>query len=98
MALSLTEARVTIAPMPDTTAIDQDHDRQRCRRTCASSGSKWEPKMGYSRAVRAGNVIAVTGCVGINADGTNPKMMGEQAGAASTSCCRRRRPGGVPRT
>jgi len=37
-------------------------------RRCASSGSKWEPKMGYSRAVRSGNFIAVTGTVGINAD------------------------------
>ena len=37
---------------------------------CASSGSKWEPILGYSRAVRTGNVIAVTGCVGVNADGT----------------------------
>ena len=34
--------------------------------------------MGYSRAVRVGNVIAVTGTVGINADGTYPKTMGEQ--------------------
>ena len=48
-------------------------------RKCASSGSAWEPKMGYSRAVRAGNVIAVTGTVGINADGTYPKTVGEQA-------------------
>lgn len=39
-------------------------------RKCASSGSAWEPKLGYSRAVRSGNTIAVTGCVGINADGT----------------------------
>jgi len=46
---------------------------------CACSGSKWEPKMGYSRAVRSGNVIAVTGTVGINADGQYPKSMGEQA-------------------
>jgi enamine deaminase RidA (YjgF/YER057c/UK114 family) len=46
---------------------------------CASSGSKWEPIMGYSRAVRAGNTIAVTGSVGINADGTYSKSMGEQA-------------------
>ncbi|HEX8341170.1 MAG TPA: RidA family protein [Tepidisphaeraceae bacterium] len=66
--------------MPDATANPiRITTEQRCRRTCASSGSKWEPKMGYSRAVRAGNVIAVTGCVGINADGTYPKMMGEQA-------------------
>ena len=35
--------------------------------------------MGYSRAVRSGNVIAVTGCVGINADGTYPTTVGEQA-------------------
>ena len=48
-------------------------------RQCASSGSKWEPIMGYSRAVRSGNVIAVTGCVGINADGTYSKSIGEQA-------------------
>ena len=46
---------------------------------CASSGSKWEPIMGYSRAVRSGSHVAVTGTVGINADGTYPKTMGEQA-------------------
>ncbi len=51
---------------------------ERCGRKCASSGSKWEPIMGYSRAVRSGNVIAVTGTVGINADGTYAKSMGEQ--------------------
>jgi enamine deaminase RidA (YjgF/YER057c/UK114 family) len=51
----------------------------RAGRKCASSGSKWEPKMGYSRAVRSGNFIAVTGTVGINADGTYAKSMGEQA-------------------
>lgn len=50
----------------------------RAGRRCASSGSKWEPIMGYSRAVRSGNTIAVTGCVGINADGTYAKTFGEQ--------------------
>ena len=44
----------------------------------AGSGSKWEPIMGYSRAVRSGSHIAVTGTVGVNADGTYPKTMGEQ--------------------
>jgi enamine deaminase RidA (YjgF/YER057c/UK114 family) len=44
----------------------------------ASSGSAWEPKMGYSRAVRAGNIIAVTGTVGINADGTYSKSLADQ--------------------
>jgi len=51
---------------------------ERAGRTCASSGSKWEPIMGYSRAVRAGNIIAVTGSVGINADGTYSKSLGDQ--------------------
>ncbi len=43
---------------------------ERTGRRCASSGSKWEPLMGYSRAVRSGPFIAVTGTVGIKADGT----------------------------
>ena len=51
---------------------------ERAGRRCASSGSKWEPIMGYSRAVRACNLIAVTGSVGINADGTYSKSVGEQ--------------------
>jgi enamine deaminase RidA (YjgF/YER057c/UK114 family) len=50
----------------------------RAGRRCASSGSKWEPLMGYSRAVRAGGHIAVTGSVGVNADGTYAKSVGEQ--------------------
>jgi enamine deaminase RidA (YjgF/YER057c/UK114 family) len=52
--------------------------QNRSGRKCASSGSKWEPIMGYSRAVRSGNMIAVTGTVGINADGTYAKTIGEQ--------------------
>ena len=47
-------------------------------RKCASSGSKWEPIMGYSRAVRSGNTIAITGSVGINADGTYDPDLGKQ--------------------
>src|SRR5829696_7054461 len=50
----------------------------RAGRRCASSGSKWQPIMGYSRAVRAGNWIAVTGSVGINADGTYSASLGDQ--------------------
>jgi len=44
----------------------------------ASSGSAWEPKIGYSRAVRVGSTIAITGTVGVNADVTFPKPIGEQ--------------------
>jgi enamine deaminase RidA (YjgF/YER057c/UK114 family) len=51
---------------------------ERAGRTVASSGSKWEPAMGYSRAVRAGNLIAVTGTVGVKADGTYSPSLAEQ--------------------
>ena len=51
----------------------------RAGRQTASSGSKWEPIMGYSRAVRSGNLIAVTGTVGANADGSYSPSVGAQA-------------------
>lgn len=51
---------------------------QRAGRPTASSGAKWEPIVGYSRAVRSGNFIAVTGTVGINADGKFPSTVAEQ--------------------
>ena len=50
----------------------------RAGRKTASSGSKWEPVMGYSRAVRSGNWIAVTGTVGVNADGTYSASLADQ--------------------
>jgi len=50
----------------------------RAGRKTASSGSKWEPIMGYSRAVRSGNLIAVTGTVGVNADGKYSPSMVDQ--------------------
>jgi enamine deaminase RidA (YjgF/YER057c/UK114 family) len=51
----------------------------RAGRKTASSGSKWEPLMGYSRAVRSGNTIAVTGTVGVGADGKYSPNVGDQA-------------------
>ena len=44
-----------------------------------STGSVWEPKMGYSRAVRKGSMIFVTGTVGINADKSYTPDVGAQA-------------------
>jgi len=47
-------------------------------RKYASTGSKWEPIIGYSRAVRTGSTITVTGTVGVNADGSYPSGMAAQ--------------------
>ena len=36
-----------------------------------SSGAKWEDLVGYSRAVKVGNIIEVTGTVAVDNDGNN---------------------------
>jgi enamine deaminase RidA (YjgF/YER057c/UK114 family) len=52
---------------------------ERGGRTYASTGSSWEPVIGYSRAVRTGDVIAVTGTVGVEADGSFAPTLKEHA-------------------
>ena len=42
---------------------------ERNGRQCASTASVWETAIGYSRAIRAGDFIAVTGTVGVEPDG-----------------------------
>ncbi len=51
------------------------------KRTLISTGTKWEPIVGYSRAVRVGNVIAITGTTSTNADG---EIVGEKDVYAQT--------------
>ena len=47
-------------------------------RQVVSTATKWEPIIGYSRAVRAGDWIAVTGTIGLRPDGTCPPTAEEQ--------------------
>jgi enamine deaminase RidA (YjgF/YER057c/UK114 family) len=42
---------------------------ERNGRRYVSTGSPWEPVVGYSRAVRVGDLIFVTGTVGVEPDG-----------------------------
>jgi len=44
------------------------------KRTNFSSGAKWEDLVGYSRAVKVGNIIEVTGTVAVD---ENNKLVGE---------------------
>jgi enamine deaminase RidA (YjgF/YER057c/UK114 family) len=56
----------------------------RAGRLTASTGAKWEPVMGYSRGVRSGNQIAITGTVGVDADGSYSPSMAHQTRRALT--------------
>lgn len=47
-----------------------------------SSGSKWEPMLGYCRAVVAGNTVYVSGTCGVEADGSVAPDMYRQAARA----------------
>jgi enamine deaminase RidA (YjgF/YER057c/UK114 family) len=47
-------------------------------RKCVSSGSPWEPIVGYSRATREGDFIFVTGTLGLEPDGRFGPTLKEQ--------------------
>ena len=46
------------------------------------TGSPWEERMGYSRAMKAGPLITVAGCVGITEEGTYPDTLTGQTRCA----------------
>jgi enamine deaminase RidA (YjgF/YER057c/UK114 family) len=60
---------------------------ERNARQYASSGSKWEPIVGYSRAVRVRDMIFVTGTVGIGPDGKFPNGAAAQTRRALDIVC-----------
>ena len=53
-------------------------------RRSASTGSAWEPVIGYSRAVRVDDAIFVTGTVGVEADGSYAPSLKAQSRRALT--------------
>jgi len=48
------------------------------KRENISTGSKWEPILGYSRAVKVGNTVFVAGTTGADADGKFAPDAGDQ--------------------
>lgn len=57
------------------------------RRVRVSSGAVWEPVVGYSRAVRVGDVVAVSGTTAARPDGT--VVGGDDMGAQAREALRR---------
>src|SRR5437879_1584000 len=70
--LTLTEAAEEHATRPEKPTMTPRVKvtvEERNGRKSVSTGSPWEPVVGYSRAVRAGDLVFVTGTVGLEPDG-----------------------------
>ena len=48
-------------------------------RSWVTTGSEWEGKIGYSRAIKTGQFVFVSGTVGKNVDGSMPTALVDQA-------------------
>lgn len=48
-------------------------------RSWVTTGSEWEGKIGYSRAIKTGQFVFVSGTVGKNVDGSMPAALVDQA-------------------
>ena len=64
--------------MPDEQGVRSEVTRERGR-TFVSTGNAWERRYGYSRAVRVGAQVWVTGTLGVLPDGTLEATAEEQA-------------------